>query len=133
MPTPDHRARSANVRRLVAIVLTPAPPGALDRYVEIEGSDAVLKVVLREAQAEGELRYAVRFGDRHSEVVSTHDLAANTSQGGKLLVFFKPRVFCSFTLISRSQSGNGVMCYLNSRLLPTTFDTSNYFFPTIYL
>jgi hypothetical protein len=87
----DDQAPSTRVRRAVAVELTAAPPGTLDGYVEIEGSDAVLKV-LRQTQAESGLRFQVRFGDMHTEVVSTRDLAVNTSQGGNLLVSFKSRV-----------------------------------------
>src|SRR5256885_1025815 len=79
--TDDDQAPSTRVRRAVAVELTAAPQGTLDGYVEIKGSDAVLKV-LRQTQVESGLRFQVRFGDMHTEVVSTRDLAVNTSQGG---------------------------------------------------
>src|SRR5579862_3009090 len=52
----DDQAPSTSVRLAVAVELTRAPPGALDRYVEIDGSDTALKV-LREAQGEGGLGF----------------------------------------------------------------------------
>jgi len=98
---PDDQTPSTRVRRAVAVELTPAPPGTLDGYVKIEGSDVVLKV-LRKAQGESGLRFQVRFGDGHTEVVSTRDLAVNASQDGKVLVSFKSRV------VSHSLRGQGV-------------------------
>jgi hypothetical protein len=81
-PVTDHQAPSTEFRRTVSVELTPPPPGILDGYVEIEESDAVLKV-LRKVQDECGLGFQVRFGDTHTEVVSTCDLVVNTSQGNK--------------------------------------------------
>lgn len=97
----DDQAPRPGVRRAVAVELTPAPPGTLDGYVEIKGSNVVLEV-LREIQGEGSLGFQVRFDDKHTEVVSTRDLEVNKSQGGKLLVSFKPRVV--FHSLSRSEA-----------------------------
>src|SRR5947207_4217880 len=55
---PDDQAPSTGVRRAVAVEPTPAPPGILDRYVDIKGSDIVLEV-LREVQVEGGIGFQV--------------------------------------------------------------------------
>lgn len=89
-PLPDDQAPSTGVRRAVAVELSPAPPGILDGYVDIKGSDVVLEV-LREVQVDGGIGFQVRFGDRPTEVVSSCDLVVNASQGGNPLVSFKIR------------------------------------------
>lgn len=46
-----------------------ALPGALDKYVEIEGADEV-RDVLRALRVDGEIVYEAMFGDTHTEIVS---------------------------------------------------------------
>lgn len=53
----------------MAVVIPRALPGALDKYVEIEGADEV-RDVLRALRVDGEIVYEAMFGDTHTEIVS---------------------------------------------------------------
>lgn len=60
---------SSRVRLATAVVIPPAPPEALDKYVEVEGADEI-RHVFRALRLNGEIVYEAIFGDTHTEIVS---------------------------------------------------------------
>jgi hypothetical protein len=62
-------AHSSRVRLATAVVIPPAPPGALDKYVGVEGADKI-RDVIRALRVNGEIVYEAIFGDTHTEIVS---------------------------------------------------------------
>ena len=103
----NNQAPSSGLRRAIAVELTPAPPGTLDKYVDIEGSDIVLKV-LREVNGEGGPQFQVKSGDTHTEMVSSHDFVVNASQGSKLFGIIQTTRGFRFT--SRLEANQTIMC-----------------------